>query len=397
MPILDVIEWANAGPDEMVHRVPEGGSGEFRLGSQLVVREFQTAVFFHNGQAQDRFGPGRYTLSTENIPLLTTLLSLPFGGKSPFRTEVFFVSLRSFLDLKWGTPQPVALRDPDLGVARLRAFGTFALEVADAAMMVTKIVGGQGLYGTGDIVGYLRNIVASRFADQLGELKVGLFDLPAHYDELSAALAAKVRDDFAAVGLDLKSMYVTSISTTEETQKAIDARAAMGAIGDMGKYLQYKAAQGLAEPGSGAAGAAATGMGLGAGASLGALLAQSLAGGVAAGTAAAPVTAAVPNASSPLGVDAVFQSLVSLVSGQLALPAAERAEITGGLTTLQGELTATAPDLGRIRDRRDELTSRWPWLAEPLATAFAQPAVSAALAAAAGRFLDGPEPGVTGA
>jgi membrane protease subunit (stomatin/prohibitin family) len=391
MPVLDVIEWANAGPNEMVHRVPEAGSGEFRLGSQLVVRDFQTAVFFHNGRAQDHFGAGRYTLSTENIPLLTSILSLPFGGKSPFRTEVYFVSLRSFLDLKWGTPQPVALRDPDLGLARLRAFGTFALQVADPALMVTKIVGGQGLFGTDDIVGYLRSIVVSRFADQLGELKVGLFDLPAHYDELSAALAANVRDDFAAVGLDLKAMYVTNISTTEETQKAIDERASMGAIGDMGKYLQYKAAQGLGQPGgAGAAGVAATGMGLGAGAGLGAMLAQSLASGMApAGAAAAP---GEPPPPPPATLETVFQSLIALVNGQLAVPAAERAEVAAALTDLQSELAAGTPDLGRIRARRDAATARWPWLADPLATAFAQPAVRAALAAAATGFLDGPAP-----
>jgi membrane protease subunit (stomatin/prohibitin family) len=387
MAILDIIEWANAAPDEIVHRVPEAGSGEFRLGSQLIVREFQTALFFHNGRAQDRFEAGRYTLSTENIPLLVDLLSIPFGGKSPFRTEVYFLSLKTFLDLKWGTPQPVALRDPDLGLARLRAFGTFALQVADPGLFVNKLVGGQGLYGTGDIIGYLRNIVVARFADQLGELRVGLFDLPAHYDELAAALAARVRDDFTVLGLDLRAMYVTNISTTEETQKAIDERASMGAIGDMSKYLQYKAAQGLGEGGgAGAAGVAAAGLGLGAGAGLGAMLAQSLAGAMQ--PPVAPGAAAVPAPAATL--EGVFRSLTDLVNGQLSVPAADRAELVASLGALQAELAAPQPDLARIRERRDALASRWPWMAEPLATAFAQPAVSTALASAASRFLDSP-------
>ncbi len=384
MAILEVIEWANAGQNEMVQRVPEAGSGEFRLGSQLIVRDYQTAVFYHNGQAQDRFGPGRYTLSTENIPLLTDLLSIPFGGKSPFRTEVYFVSLRTFLDLKWGTPQPVALRDPDLGLARLRAFGTFAIQIADPALLVTKLVGGQGLYGTQDMVGWLRNVVVSRFADQLGELKVGLFDLPAHYDELGAALAARTRDDFAAVGLDLRALFVTSINTTEDTQKAIDERAAMGAIGDMDKYLRFKAAQGLGE--SGSAGGMAAGVSIGAGAGLGAALAQSLL----AGTSPAPAAGAPAATAAPATVETVFGNLGTLVNGQLSVPASERAEIVTALGGLQAALAAPQPDLARIRQERAAVVGRWPWLAEPLATAFAQPSLQSALAAAAASYVDQP-------
>ena len=178
MAILDLVEWADPSPSEIVHRVPEWGSGEFRLGSQLVVREPQAAVFYHNGQAADLFGPGRHTLHTENIPILESLIGIPFGGKTPFRTEVYFVSRRSFLGLKWGTPQPLALRDSDLGLVRLRAFGSFAMEVGDPGIFVNKIVGGQGLYTTADIVVFLRGIVVARLSDILGSLGMGLFDLP---------------------------------------------------------------------------------------------------------------------------------------------------------------------------------------------------------------------------
>lgn len=388
MAVLDLVEWAEGSPGEMVRRVPEAGSGEFRLGSQLVVREHQVAVFYHNGRAQDTFGPGRYTLSTENIPLLAALFGLPFGGQSPFRTEVYFVSRRTFLDLRWGTPQPIALRDPDLGMVRLRAFGTFALEVEDAPLFVTKIVGGQGLYGTSEIGGYLRDIIASRLADLLGELHVGLFDLPAKYDEVSAALASTLREEFQAMGLLLKSLFVTSISTTEQTQKAIDERAAMGAIGNMDAYLKFKAAQAL-EPGAaggGAAGsAAAAGLGLGAGVGLGTLMAQMMSqASRPAGAEAAPGVSSAAPAELTLGD--VFDGLNRLVEQQLSLPAEERSELVAALEGLRQELAAAAPDLDHVRDRRAAITQRWPWVAPALDVAFQQPPVAAALARAASSY-----------
>ncbi|MEO8083386.1 MAG: SPFH domain-containing protein [Ardenticatenales bacterium] len=388
MAILDLIEWDNPGPNEMVHRVPEWGSGEFRLGSQLVVREFQTAVFFHNGLAQDTFSAGRYTLSTENIPLLTGLMGIPFGGKSPFRTEVYFVSHRAFLDVKWGTTQPVALRDPDLGVARLRAFGTMAIEIDDAGLFVNKIVAGQGLYTTGDIAGYLRGITVARLSDLLGESHIGLFDLPSKFDELSAGLAARLRDAFQAVGITLKQIYITSISTTEETQKAIDERAAMGAIGDMNAYMKFKAARMLgAGGGAGGAGdAAATGMGLGAGAGMGAILAQMMGQAMQAPQAGANAPAAEVREAS---LEEVFTGLQVLVNRQLAVGQAERSEIISALEALRIELAAAAPDLETVRQRRQMVVERWPWLADELEQVFRMPAVTAALVRAASRFTGG--------
>lgn len=390
MAILDLIEWDNPGPNEMVHRVPEWGSGEFRLGSQLVVREFQTAVFFHNGQAQDTFGAGRYTLSTENIPLLTGLMGLPFGGKSPFRTEVYFVSHRAFLDVKWGTAQPVALRDPDLGLVRLRAFGTMAIEIDDAALFINKIVAGQGLYTTADIAGYLRGITVARLSDLLGESHIGLFDLPGKFDELSAGLAARLREGFQAVGIALKQVYITSISTTEETQKAIDERAAMGAIGDMNAYMKFKAARMLGGSGAGGGGgagdAAATGMGLGAGAGMGAILAQMM-GQAMQAPAAGP--AAPAGEVREASLEEVFTGLQVLVNRQLAVAQAERSEIISALEALRIELAAAAPDLEAVRQRRQIVVERWPWLADELEQVFRMPAVTAALVRAASRFTGG--------
>jgi membrane protease subunit (stomatin/prohibitin family) len=285
MAILDVIEFLDPTGRQIVHRVPESGSGEFRLGSQAIVRESQTAVFFRDGKALDVLGPGRHTLSTMNIPLLANLISLPFGGTSPFRAEVYFVNMADLLDQKWGTQEPVTFRDSEFGMVRLRAFGTYAMAVADPQLFVNKIVGTQGLYETTQISDYLRNIIVSRFNDIMGDTMKTLLDLPSQYNEVGAGLRASLLDDFANLGLNLKAFYITSVTPPEEVQKRIDERSGMGAIGDMNRYLQYQAAQALGGIGEGAAaggggggsdvaGAAGAGLGLGAGMGMGAGMAQ---------------------------------------------------------------------------------------------------------------------------
>src|SRR5215208_7892840 len=162
MALIDVIQHPSERSDEIVFRVPQQGAGEFRLGSQLIVRESQTAVFFRDGKALDTFGPGRHTLSTMNIPLLANLISIPFGGTSPFRAEVYFVNMADLIDMKWGTMEPVTFRDSEFGMVRLRAFGTYAMAINDPQLFVNKIVGTQGLYETGQIEDYLRSIIISR-------------------------------------------------------------------------------------------------------------------------------------------------------------------------------------------------------------------------------------------
>lgn len=274
--IFDIIEWFDPTGREMVHRIPEWGSGDFRLGSQLIVRESQAAVFFRDGKALDTFGPGRHTIETANIPLLVNLIGLAFSGETPFKAEAYFVNLREFLDQKWGTPEPIALRDKELGMVRLRSFGTYSMQVKDPPLFVNKIVGTQSLYNTADISGFLRGIIVSRLTDLLGTSGKSLFDLPSMYDELSAAAKAKVRDEFAALGLDLKTFYVESISPTEETQKAIDERAAMGAIGNLQAYVQFKAAQALGQAAQATGGVAGAGVGLGAGVGMGAIMADAM-------------------------------------------------------------------------------------------------------------------------
>jgi membrane protease subunit (stomatin/prohibitin family) len=304
--IFDIIEWFDPTGREMVHKIPEVGSGDFRLGSQLIVRESQNAVFFRDGKALDTFGPGRHTIETANIPLLVNLIGIAFSGKTPFKAEVYFVNMREFLDQKWGTAEPLALRDKDLGMVRLRAFGTYSMQVKDPQLFVNNIVGTRGLYDTADITGFLRGIIVSKLTDLLGSIGKGLFDLPGMFDELSAATKAKILDDFAALGLNLKTFYIQSISPTEETQKAIDERASMGAIGNLQAYLQFKAAQalGTAAASGGAGGVTGAGVGLGAGVGMGAMMADAMRQAMQPGAAAA--TRMCPSCSAQIPANAKF-------------------------------------------------------------------------------------------
>ena len=298
--IIDVIEAPNQGLADIVVRVPQSGSGDFQLGSQVIVRESQTAVFFRDGKALDSFGAGRHTITTANLPLITNLLERIFSsGKNIFTAEVYFVNRREFLEQKWGTPEPITLRDKDLGMVRLRAFGNYSMQVSDPQLFVTKIVGTQGLYQTAQIDAYLRGVIISRMTDVLASSGASFLDLPALFDELSAGIKARLADDFAAQGITLKQMFIQSVSPTEETQKAIDERASMGAIGNMQAYLQYKAARALgdaAQAGGGDAGSlTGAGLGLGAGVGLGGVMAQAMTQAMAAGqqqAAAAPAAAA---------------------------------------------------------------------------------------------------------
>ncbi len=279
MAIIDLIQLPNQYPDEVVRRVPESGAGEFRLGSQLVVREDQRAVFMRDGKALDVFGPGRHTLSTNNIPLLTSLIGLPFGGNSPFTAEVYFVSMREFTDMKWGTLQPMTYRDADFGMVRLRAFGGYSFRVADPQLIVGSLVGSRGVYTIGQLDEHLKNVIINEFNDLLGETHKSLLDLPGMTMELAQAMQASLNDAFRRVGLQLLTFQIVSITPPEEVQKRIDERSGMGAIGNMQTYMQYQTAQAIGDaannPGSGGD-AASTGVGLGAGVGMGAAMAQAM-------------------------------------------------------------------------------------------------------------------------
>ena len=292
--VLDLIEYMDEGSQEIVHRIPERGSGSFRLGSQLIVRESQAAIFFRDGKALDTFGPGRHTLSTANVPLLGKIIGAAFDGRSPFKAEVYFVTLRELTDMKWGTPQPIVIPDPILGMARITGYGTYSIQITDPQLFVTKIVGTQKLYSTRDIEGFFRSIILTKITDLIGEMGKSVIQMAAFVEELSIGVRAKAAEEFAARGVSLNSLYVESITPTEETAKAIDARSAMGAIGDMDAYMKYQGAQAMRDAANNPSGNAGTGVGLGAGMGMGAAMAQMM-GQAAQPTPAAPAAQAAPD------------------------------------------------------------------------------------------------------
>lgn len=261
---LEVIEWFDQTGREMVHRIPEEGSGEIKYGAQLVVRESQAAAFFYNGKACEAFGPGRHTLTTANIPILTKIASLPWGLTSPLRAEVYFVNLKVFTGLKWGTRDPVAFKDKELGLIRLRAFGIFNIQVIQPLLFINRLVGTQGVYGTEEIAEYLGRVVVSRFNDYLGEHIDTIFSLPGRYEELSTGLRERLQADFESYGIGLNALYIHSITPPPEVQKAIDDKSRLAVFDDLNRLFQLKASMALEKAAeSSASGTAGLALGLG--------------------------------------------------------------------------------------------------------------------------------------
>jgi len=282
--IFDVLSYDEYDPNYMVARVPETGAADIRMGSQLIVREGQVAVFYRDGKSLDTFGPGRHTLTTGNIPLLTGVLSgLLTSGNTPFQTEVYFVSIKPHRNLKWGTSEPVVFRDKELDMVRLRAFGNYSLVVEEPSLFVGKVAAARGAVNTQDMEGILRASIINHFMDTMGEVLTTILDLPQHYEELGVSLKGRIAQDFAVYGLKVTDFFIQAITPPPEVEKQMDERAGMGAVGDMNRYMQFKAAKAMEE----AAGTEGSGMGVGLGMGAGMGMGMGMAGTIASTMASA--------------------------------------------------------------------------------------------------------------
>jgi len=277
--IVDVVEYASEMVDEIVHRFPEEGIADLRFGSQVIVRESQKAVFFRDGHALDVLGPGRHTISTANVPLLVDLLGKVFDDRTPFTAEVYFVSVKEFADRKWGTPQPIIVRNPGIGIgyALLQGFGSYSFQVKDPQQFVTQIVGALGIYRSSDIENRLRIMLLSKLSDVLGETTgtKSVVELIALTEELGASVRAKAQDDFLAIGLTLKSFYLGNLKPSD---KSLDELRAMGIL-DVETYTRLQAADALRDAAQNPSGGAGLTAGLGAGVGLGGVISDTLKGG----------------------------------------------------------------------------------------------------------------------
>lgn len=305
--IFDVIEYPNEMADEIVHRFPEQGIGDFRIGSQVIVRESQSAVFFRDGNALDVFKPGRHTITTANVPLLIDWIGKAFNDRTPFPAEVYFVSRKEFANKKWGTPQPIIVRNPGmgLGVALLQGFGTYSFQVKDPQQFVTQIVGSQGAYRTSEIEERLRTMLLSKLQDALGETgaKHSVPEIIGLTEEIGAGVRAKAQDDFEAIGLTLKTFYVGNFKPSEKSAQELRD---MGML-DMATYTQLQAADAMRDAASNPSGGAGLTAGIGAGMGIGNLMQQATSGAMQQGSGGGAKAAGIPDVMTPADAAAILK------------------------------------------------------------------------------------------
>lgn len=242
---IEVIEWTDASNDTIVYRFPVKGQ-EIKMGAQLTVRESQNAVFINEGRMADVFTPGRYSLATQNLPLLTKINSWKFGFDSPFKAEVYFVNTKQFTDRKWGTPNPIMMRDPEFGAVRIRAFGNYSFRVKDPAKFLKEVSGTDGEFTSDEIEGQIKRVLVSQFTDVVAELKVPVLDLATKYDEIGKAIKEKLAGELLeSYGLELVKFVVENVSLPPELEKVLDKRISMNMLGDPQKYMQFQMADSI--------------------------------------------------------------------------------------------------------------------------------------------------------
>ncbi len=289
--LIDVIEWTDNSGKTMVHKYDMNGK-EIMMGAQLTVRESQVAVFVNEGEIADVFEPGRYELQTSNMPVLTKLKSWKYGFNSPFKSDVYFINTKQFLDMKWGTSNPVMMRDAEFGMIRLRAFGIYSFRVSDPVTFLKEVFGTSALFTVDGVEGQIKRTLISGLSDAIAESKIPALDLAANYDEISNYALQTINPKLSALGLTLCSFVIENISLPEEVEKTMDKRTSMGVLGNLDQYAKYQAAEAMREAanndGSGMAG---MGVGMGAGAAMGQMFAQAMNN-----TAAAPSAPAAQGA-----------------------------------------------------------------------------------------------------
>ncbi len=287
---VDVIEWMDDSRNTMVYRYDHNGK-EIMMGAQLTVRESQVAVMVNEGKLADVFQPGRYQLSTQNMPIMTALKSWKFGFNSPFKAEVYFVNTKQFLDCKWGTSNPVMMRDSDFGMIRLRAFGIYSFSVADPVTFLKEVFGTSDLFTVEGVTGQIKRTLVSGLSDAIAQSKIPALDLAANYDELGQYALQTLSPRIAALGLKLSSFVIENISLPEEVEKAVDRRTSMGVVGDLNKYTQFQAAEAMRDAANNPSGMSGMGAGFGAGAMMSQMMQQ----------ATQPAQEARPAAAAPAG------------------------------------------------------------------------------------------------
>lgn len=288
---IDIVQWLDDSNDTLVYRF-ERFNNQIKYGAQLTVREGQAAVFVSEGRIADVFQPGMYTLETKNIPILSTLKGWPYGFNSPFMAEVYFCSTRQFTDLKWGTMNPILLRDAEFGPTRIRAFGTYVIRVHDPAVLIRQIVGTDGHFTVDEIVNQLRDLIVSRFPEILGQSRIPVLDMAANYGAVGELMTKRLAPEFQTYGLDLAKLLVENISLPPEVEAALDKRTSMGIVGNLAAYTQFNIANSIPDAAKNPGGLAAAGAGVGMGMAMAGPIGQAMAGMQ--GQAAAPPAAPPP-------------------------------------------------------------------------------------------------------